>query len=273
MQTLSGTTEVRRDTGEAEHGFTLIELLVTVLLAGIIFCAMAPVFVTVLKGSSTTNRRVIATNLAQARLEAVHMLAFSDITQANLNSSTFAAGQFNPSFTPAKGGRPYSITTTVTTPTPTANPPYKTITVAVSNPVDNFSTTVTNVVMNPAAVTSTAGTGTGGIGPYSITVAFKSAAEVTSPGVYVTRYALNTSASPTPIPTATVIISPTQMPSPQPSPAATTTVSWSNLTGGPGYLYTVTVNCGNAVTPIETSSAFHLLSNWWMKFDTNPGGS
>lgn len=89
----------------------------------------------------------------------------------------------------------------------------------------------------------------------------------------MTQYSLNTSASPTPTPTATKTLSPTLMPSPQPSPASTTTVTWSNLAGGMGYLYTVTVNCGKAVTPVETSSAFHLLSNWWMKFDTNPGGS
>lgn len=266
---LGDTTEPRRAPRRATLGFTMIELLVTVLIAGIIFLAMTPLFITVLKTTSTNSRRVIATNLGQARLEAVRMLAFSDITQPNLNSTTFAAGEFNPSFTPAKGGNPYTITTTVTTPTPTAAPPYKTVTVAVSNPVDHFTTKVSTVVMNPAAITSTSTSGTGGSGPYFITVAFKSSAEVTSKGVVVTQYAMN-SATPTPVPTATVTISPTMHPAASP---ITSTVVWPSLPGGMGYLYTVTCYNTSSASPTEISSAFHLLSNYWLKFDTDPGGS
>ena len=73
-------------------GFSLVELLVTVLLAGIIFLAMTPMFVGVLKGTSTNSRRVIATNIAQAQLEKIRVLAaspssYANITNANLNSS------------------------------------------------------------------------------------------------------------------------------------------------------------------------------------------
>jgi prepilin-type N-terminal cleavage/methylation domain-containing protein len=267
---------VRGKKGEATarrgaRGFSLIELLVTVLLAGIIFLAMTPLFISVLKNTSTSTRRVIATNLAQARLERVRMLAYSDITQANLNSSTFAAGQFNTSFTPAKGGSPYTITTTVTTPSPTAAPPYKTVYVTVSRPNDSFQTTVKSVVMNPASITATSITGTSdGTGPYSITVAFKSSAEVTSKGVVVIQYAMNNSATPTPIPTATVTISPTMHPAASP---ITSTVVWPSLPGGRGFLYTVTTYCTSSATPTETCQPFRLLSNDWLKFDTNPGGS
>ena len=63
---LGDTTEPRRAPRRATLGFTMIELLVTVLIAGIIFLAMTPLFITVLKTTSTNSRRVIATNLGQA---------------------------------------------------------------------------------------------------------------------------------------------------------------------------------------------------------------
>ena len=251
-------------------GFSLVELLVTVVLAGIIFLAMVPLFVSVLKKTSTDTRRVVATNLAQARVERAKMLAYADITQVNLNSATFAAGQFNTSFTPAKGGLPYTITTTVTTPTPTAAPPYKTIVVTVSRSGDPYPTKVTSVIMNPIQVTSTSTSGTGNPqGPFSITAAFKSSAEVTSGGVVVIQYAMN-SATPTPVPTATVTISPTMKPATSP---ITSTVTWPSLPGGMGYVYSVTCHNSSSASPTETSPLFHLLSNSWLKFDTNPGGS
>ncbi len=39
------------------------------------------------------------------------------------------------------------------------------------------------------------------------------------------------------------------------------------------YLYTVYCNSVDSVAALEQSPAFHLLSNGWIKFDTNPGGS
>ena len=263
---MSALSYKRRGNG----GFSLVELLVTVVLAGIIFLAMVPLFVSVLKKSSTDTRRVVATNLAQARVDKVKMLAYADITPDNLNSATFAAGQFNTSFTPAKGGQPYTITTTVTTPTPTAAPPYKTISVTVSRSGDSYSTKVTTNIMNPIQVTSTSTSGTGDPhGPFSITAAFKSSAEVTSGGVVVIQYAMN-SATPTPVPTATVTISPTLRPATSP---ITSTVTWPSLPGGMGYVYSVTCHNSSSASPTETSPLFHLLSNSWLKFDTNPGGS
>jgi hypothetical protein len=35
----------------------------------------------------------------------------------------------------------------------------------------------------------------------------------------------------------------------------------------------VTCNNSSSASPTETSPLFHLLSNGWLKFDTNPGGS
>ena len=252
-------------------GFSLVELMITVVVAAIVFAAMAPLFANALKTTSRDNRRVIATNIAQARIEKVRMLAnttyYKDIKTTNLNSSTYAGGLFATSFTPAHGGAPYTITTTVT---PTDNPTaaYKTVTVTVSRASDGFQTKSSTIIMNPAAVTTTwtSGGSGGSSGPFSITVSFKNSADATSGGVFVTQYAMNTSASPVATPTATLIISPTKYPSASPT---NSTVTWTNLTGGMNYEYTVT--CRSLYGTFTTYPPQHLLSNWPIKFDTHPG--
>jgi prepilin-type N-terminal cleavage/methylation domain-containing protein len=252
---------MKRRADRRESGFTLVELLVTILLAGIVFAAMTPMFVNGLKAASRDNRRVIATNVAQAFIERARMLAFSDITTANLNSSSFAGGNFGTSFTPAHGGQPYTISSAVVTPSPTASPPYKQVTVTVSRPGDSFQTTVTGIVTNPAAITVTATSGPqAGAGPWSLTAAFKNWTEVTSSGVVV----IYVRSSPTPVATITAT------PAKQVPTSASPSVKWTNLPGGMGYLYTVTCHASSGT---YTSPAFHLLSNGWLKFDTNPGGS
>ena len=79
-------------------GFSMIELLVTVLLAGIIFAAMVPVFASALKKTSQDNFRVTATNIAQDRIEKIRTLDFIDITTDNLNDSSFADNEFGTTF-------------------------------------------------------------------------------------------------------------------------------------------------------------------------------
>ncbi len=264
---MSALSYKRRGNG----GFSLVELLVTVVIAGIIFLAMTPLFVSVLKTTSKDRRNILASNLAQARLEAVKMLPFSQITNDNLASPSPTAfgGEFYTTYTPAPAGQPYTISVTVTTPTPTSAPPYKTVKVTVTRASDNYSTTVTNNIMNPVAITATSTSGTGDpTGPFSITVGFKSSAEVSSGGVVVIRYTMN-SATPTPSPTATLTISPTLKPSASPT---NSTVTWTGLTGGMGYMYSVVCHTTSG-TSTETSSLFHLLDDGWLKFDTNPGGS
>ncbi|HUK78896.1 MAG TPA: type II secretion system protein, partial [Thermoleophilia bacterium] len=272
MRHAEGVTTRARTPGRASAGFSLVELLVTITLAGILFMALTPLFVSILKNTSTNERRVIATNLAQARLERVRMIAYADITNANLTSSTFAAGAFNPSFTAAHGGAPYTITMSCS---PTANPTaaYKTVWVTITRGNDNFKTTSKTVVMNPAAVqvSSTSGPG-GGSGPFSLTVAFKNSSEVvpmTSPtprGVYIVQKIMNT-ALPTPTPTATVTISPTQAPAASPT---NSTINWTNLPGGSGYLYIVYCNSKMWTSSVLQTPPFHMFSNGWVKFDTNP---
>ena len=100
----------------------MVELMVTVVLAGIIFAAMVPVFASALKKTSGDNSRVIATNIAQDRLEKVRELNYPDITLANLNSSTFAGSQFGTTYTPLPGNKAYTITYAVY-PAPSPSPP------------------------------------------------------------------------------------------------------------------------------------------------------
>ena len=95
---------LRRDHG----GFTLVELLITVLMATIIFAAMVPLFTNVLKTSSSDTRRIVATNIAQAQLESIRLLAaspssYANITNANMNSSTFNPTLIRTSYTPPAG--------------------------------------------------------------------------------------------------------------------------------------------------------------------------
>ena len=122
--------------------------------------------------------------------------------------------------------------------------------------------------MNPMAVvaTSTLGGAVDPNSPHSLTVAFKNWQEVSTTKGVVVVY-VNTSPTPNVTTTAT--------PAKQVPTSSSTTVTWTNLPGGMNYLYTVTCNPQSPSSwgsPLVGES-FHLLSNGWMKFDTNPGGS
>ncbi len=86
-----------------QAGVTLVELLVSIFIAGVVFAAMVPLFLTAQQVSAMDQMRNIALNLAQDRLEKVRGLSFDEITQANLESSAFAGGQFGTSWTAYNG--------------------------------------------------------------------------------------------------------------------------------------------------------------------------
>jgi prepilin-type N-terminal cleavage/methylation domain-containing protein len=255
-------------------GFSLVELMITAVVAAIVFAAMVPLFANALKTSSTDSRRVIATNIAQARIERVRMLAnttyYKDIKTTNLNTGTgtgtYGSGQFATSFTPVQGGAPYTISTTVT-PTDDPTAAYKTVTVTVSRANDGFQTKASTIITNPAAVTTTWMSGSSGdsTGPFSLIVTFKDSSRVTTGGVVVVRYAMNTSAKPTPTPTATLTISPTMTPSAAPT---NSTITWSNLTGGSGYRYMVICHSLSGTFSTQPNK---INADGSVYFDTNPG--
>ena len=254
----------------SERGLTLVELMVTVVIAGIVFAAMVPVFANALQRTSDDGFRVTATNIAQDRIEKIRQLAtllhYGDITTANLNSSTFANGQFGTTFTPSTSTKQYNIAYTVDT-----QSNYKNVSVTVTwqGSAPNYKTVMNTIVMDPNAAYSYATNNPVSAGPFNLTVAFKNWTEVSKSsgagGVSVAQV-YTRPGTPSPVPTRTVIVSPTMWP----SSAATPTVTWTNLPGGGSIIYRVTCKSTKFTS---TAPDFHLLSNGWMKFDTNPGGS
>lgn len=80
----------------SDAGFSFVELLVTMIIAGIAFSALVPVFVMAAKQSGRDTSRNVAVNLAQDRLEKIRGLQYDQILDdsTHLNSPTFASGQF-----------------------------------------------------------------------------------------------------------------------------------------------------------------------------------
>ena len=89
----------------AERGFSFVELLVTIIIAGIIFAAMVPVFVMATQKNSSDSLRLQAANVAQDKIEKIRQLAYGAIaadaahpaTTPNLYNPAFADAQFGPS--------------------------------------------------------------------------------------------------------------------------------------------------------------------------------
>jgi type II secretory pathway pseudopilin PulG len=140
-------------------GFSFIELLVTVVLAGIVFAAMVPVFVSAQKASAGDKARNVATNVAQDRIEKIRLLAFDQVVDDadHLRSSSFAGGQFGSTYTPAGSTKPYSITYSVESVPSTGAVNYKRVSVTVSwtaPPSPVRPVTMTTIVMNPTATSA-----------------------------------------------------------------------------------------------------------------------
>jgi type II secretory pathway pseudopilin PulG len=100
-----------------EAGFSFVELLVTIIIAGIAFAAMVPFFVQAQQKNSDDNMRVMTLQLARDKIEKLRQLDYDAITQANLDSETFADGQFGNTYVLKSGTgstRDVSLTYTVT---------------------------------------------------------------------------------------------------------------------------------------------------------------
>jgi type II secretory pathway pseudopilin PulG len=145
-----------------------VELLVSVVLAGIVFSAMVPVFVSTQKASATDRARNIGVNIAQDRLEKIRLLAFEQIAadgsnraanqvDANLYDPSLAGGQFATPYTPPGSAHAFTVDYVVDNVPSTGAINYKQITVTVSwdSPAQSGSPVVLHtLVMNPAATST-----------------------------------------------------------------------------------------------------------------------
>ena len=251
------------------RGFSLVELLLTVVLAGIIFAAMVPVFASALKKTTGDNLRVTAVNIAQDRIEKIRQLPYADIVAVsaspnalpNLYNTAFpttAPGIFAPTYTPVGSNKTYYVDYSVTT-----YPTYKDVQVSVrwQGSAPNYLTQMDSIVMDPSAMTlqSTSNPYPQPTGGYTLTVAFKDARQLVSPYLKVTYVESGITKTATPSPAA-----------PFPLPAKTSTVTYNGLPGGTNIPYYVTCYSQYITAP---APMFHLLTDGYMKFDTNPGGS
>jgi prepilin-type N-terminal cleavage/methylation domain-containing protein len=249
------------------RGFSMIELLVTVVLAGIIFAAMVPLFANALKRTSGDNLRVTATNIAQDRIEKVRQLPYDQIT-ADAAHPTTSPNLYNPAFegfgpTQLVGGKTFTVAYSVS-----PYPSYKKVIVTVdwagSGP--NYTTTMKTIVMDPTAISarSTSNPYPTPTSGYTLTVTFKDARQVISPGVTVSYKIGTTTYNPASTQTQTF-----------PFPSKTYALTWTGLPGGVTIPYTVKCKSqyNTTSTPFWIAPTFHMLTNGWIKFDTNPGGS
>jgi prepilin-type N-terminal cleavage/methylation domain-containing protein len=101
----------------AVRGFSMVELLVTIVIAGIVFAGMVPLFVTVLGKNADDNMRNISAILAQDKIERLRQLDYMEITQTNLNSATFKSGQFGTTvpYQTGAGTKNFTVSYEVTT--------------------------------------------------------------------------------------------------------------------------------------------------------------
>jgi prepilin-type N-terminal cleavage/methylation domain-containing protein len=246
------------------HGFTLIELLVTIVIAGIFFAALLPFLANALKRTSGDEYRVDSTNIAQDRVEQVRLLPYADITSANLNyspspaASPFGDGRFGPTYALVGESRPYTIDYVVE-PASDEAAPQKYVRVSVSRPGSGYVTTADTIIQNPTpgGLTTTDPEPTN----LSLTVWFDNWTYVKSPGVRMERVQTNVTPNATTTPTPI-----SQMPN-----AGSQELTWTGLTGGPNYTYTVFCSSSKA-TYVLKAPPFRLWKSGRLKFDTYPGG-
>ena len=80
-------------------GFSFVELLVTIIIAGIAFAALVPVFVGAQQATAGDKVRSVALQVAQDRIEKLRQLDFELITPENLSDNSFYFGEFGTSWT------------------------------------------------------------------------------------------------------------------------------------------------------------------------------
>jgi prepilin-type N-terminal cleavage/methylation domain-containing protein len=243
-------------------GFSLIELLVTILIAGVVFAAMVPLFVTASRASSRDRARNIAADVAQSRIEGIRRLSFNQLTGAGavtqLQSASFAGGQFGSTYSPPGSNAVYAVQYSVTPVPATGAPNYLQVRVQVTSPAlpgPPYTATMATIVMNPSATSngsspspspsvspSPSPSSSATSGPYSLTVLVSNSYVNPTTGVTVTQINVTPNVTDTPS---------------QQVPTTSSPVVWSGLAAGT-YLVTCNyyqggkANGGHAATLTQT---------------------
>jgi len=82
---------MREDNRSRQQGLTLVELLITIIIAGIVFAALVPVFVSAAQKSASDNARTVGLGVAQDKMERIRSLAYDDALLDNFNDGAFAS--------------------------------------------------------------------------------------------------------------------------------------------------------------------------------------
>ncbi len=216
----------------ASSGFSLMELLVAIVLAGIVFAAMVPVFVGAQQTASGDAVRNVALNVAQDRIEQIRQADFDQITSAASLETLLGT-----SWTSA-AGKEYDVAYEVTMGTgdPT---PYVTVSVTVTwspppGPVKAVS--LKTIVANPGgmASVSTAPSPSGSASP--------SPSPSASP-----------SPTPTPSPSGTVVLCTLQV----------TTNTWNNIQSVSVLRTDVTPNVAFETKPKINPNSTGAANTWY----------
>lgn len=96
----------------AAGGFSFVELLVSIVIAGVAFAALVPVFVGAQQKASSDQMRNVALNIAQDRIEKVRALSYSQIA-ADADDPTSTPNLYNPAFMGGQFGAETTITSGV----------------------------------------------------------------------------------------------------------------------------------------------------------------
>jgi len=91
---------MRTFAGPRQSGLTLMELLVTIIIAGIAFAALVPVFVQALESNASDKARNVALNIAQAKIELIRELDFAQLDTTTPDSTSPTTDPAAPGFLP-----------------------------------------------------------------------------------------------------------------------------------------------------------------------------
>ena len=155
------------------RGFTLVELLITIIIAGVLFAGMVPLFINAAKASAGDRARSIAASQAQARVESIRLLRWEQLTDPNINTQLanntvpLLVGQlFGSSYSPPGSSTVYPVSYQVATVSSAAGS-YVRVQVSVTTPSlpgsPGHAATMSTIIANPS------GGGSGGSSAPTIT--------------------------------------------------------------------------------------------------------